>query len=67
MVGLCDCMGFAGHGFGSRGTTEVSSVRSCQELPPFLMEPKPAGSKMDLLLAKAGLITDGGSCSGNSS
>jgi len=28
-------------------------VRSCQKLPPCLTEPVPAGSKTDLLLAKA--------------
>jgi len=39
----------------------VASVRSCKKLPPGLIKPVPAGSKTDLLLAKA--ISDGGSTS----
>jgi len=41
----------------------VASVRSCEKLPPCLIEPVPAGSKMDPLLAKAKPISDGGSTS----
>jgi len=42
----------------------VASVRSCWKLPPCLIKPVPAGSKMDPLLAKARPISDGGSASG---
>jgi len=42
----------------------VASLRSCQKLPPCLIESVPAGSKMDLPLAKAKPISDGGSASG---
>ena len=45
------------------GATGVASVRSCQKLPPYLIKPVPAGSKMHLLLAKAKPIVDGGSIS----
>jgi len=41
----------------------VASVRSCQKLPPCLIKPVPAGSKTDLLLAKAKPISDSGSSS----
>jgi len=41
----------------------VASVRSCQKLPPCLIKPVPAGSEMDLVLAKAKPISDGGSTS----
>lgn len=34
------------------GATGVASMRSCQSLAQCLIEPKPAGSKMDLLLAR---------------
>jgi len=39
----------------------VASVRSCLKLPLCPTEPAPAGSKADLLLAKAEPISDGGS------
>ena len=39
-------------------------MRSCWMLPPCPTEPMQAGSKMDLLLAKAKPISDGGSASG---
>jgi len=42
----------------------VTSVRSCEKLPPYLIEPLPASSKTDPLLAKAKSISDGGSASG---
>jgi len=42
----------------------MASVRSCKKLPPCLREPVPAGSKTDLLVAKAKPISDGGSVSG---
>jgi len=38
-------------------------VRSCQKLPLCLMEPMPAVSKMDPLLAKPEPISNGGSAS----
>jgi len=41
----------------------VASVRSCEKLPPCLIKPVPAGSKMDLPLAKAKPISGGGSTS----
>ena len=40
------------------------SVRRCQKLPLCPIEPMPAGSKTDPLLAKAEPISDGGSASG---
>ena len=45
------------------GYKEVASVRSCEKLPPCLIQPTPAGSKMDPLLAKAKPISDSGSAS----
>jgi len=39
-------------------------VRSCEKLPPCLIKPEPASSKMDPLLAKARPVSDGGSASG---
>jgi len=42
----------------------VASVRSWQKLLLCLIEPVPASSKMDLLMAKAEPISDGGSASG---
>lgn len=47
-------------GLGSGGATGVASVRRCQKLPPCLREPMTAGSKMDLPLAKAEPISNGG-------
>jgi len=41
----------------------VTSVRSCQKLPPYLIKPVLAGSKTDPLLAKAKPFSDGGSAS----
>jgi len=41
----------------------VASVSSCEKLPPCLIKPVPASSKMDLLLAKAKSIISGGSAS----
>jgi len=58
------CYGLASQGFGSRGATGVASVRSCEKLPPCLIKPVPASSKMDPPLAKAKPISDGGSASG---
>jgi len=49
--------------FGSRGAIGVASVRSCEKLPPYLIQPVPAGSKTDLLLAKAKAIRNSGSAS----
>ena len=59
------CIGFAWQCFGSRGDAEVASVRSCWKLPLCPIEPMPAGSKTDPLLAKAEPIsTQSGSASG---
>jgi len=55
---------FAWPSFGCMGATEVASVRSCQKLPLCPMEPVPAGSKMDSLLAKAEPTTVGGRAPG---
>jgi len=54
------CMRFVWQGFGSRRATGLAFVRRCQKLPPCLTEPVPAGSRMDLLLAKAKTISDSG-------
>ena len=61
---LPTCVGFVWQGFGSGGPTGVASVRSCQKLTLCPTEPMPAGSKTDLLLAKAEPISHGGSASG---
>jgi len=53
MFSMKVCCGFAWQGFGSGGGIGVASVRSCEKLPPYLIESTPAGSKMDPLLAKA--------------
>lgn len=59
------CIGFALQGFDSEwGAAGMTSVRICQKLPPCLMEPMPATSKVDPPLAKAEPISDGGSTSG---
>jgi len=42
----------------------VAPVRSCEKLPPCLIQPVPASSKMDLPLAKPEPVSDGGSASG---
>ena len=42
----------------------VASLRSCEKLLPCLINPVPAGSKMDPPLAKAKPIRDSGSASG---
>jgi len=41
----------------------VASVRSCEQLPPCLIKPVPAGSRMDPLLPNAKPISSGGSAS----
>ena len=64
LINIAQCIGFAWQGFGSEGTTGVSSVRSCQKLPLCPTKPMPASSKTDLPLAKAEPISDGGSASG---
>jgi len=61
---MVQCYGFAWQGFGSRGAIGVASVRSCEKLPPCLIEPIPGGSKTDPPLPKAKPISDGGSTSG---
>jgi len=42
----------------------VASVRSCKKIPPYLIKPVPAGSKMDPPLPKAKSISNGCSASG---
>jgi len=54
------CIGFVWQCFGSRAATGTNFVRSCQKLPPGPTEPMPAGSKMDLLLAKGEPISTSG-------
>jgi len=39
----------------------MARVRTYWKLPPCLIEPMPAGSQMDLLLAKAKPVNGGGS------
>jgi len=56
-MGLCGKVLVRGEAIG------VVSVRSCEKLPPCLIKPVPAGSKMDSLLAKAKPFSDGGSAS----
>ena len=46
------------------GVAGVASLRRDQGIPPCLTEPVPAGSKMDLPLAKAEPISNSGSASG---
>jgi len=41
----------------------VASVKTCEKLPPSLMEPVPAGFKMDPPLAKAKPVSNSGSAS----
>jgi len=56
-------MGLRGKVLVAGGAIGVASVRSCEKLPPCLIKPVPAGSKVDLLLAKAKPVIDGGSTS----
>lgn len=58
------CIGFAWTGFGSREVTGVAFWRSSWKLPPCPGEPMPATSKIDVLLAKAEPIRNGGKTSG---
>jgi len=57
------CIGFMWQGFGSGETAEVASVRRHQGLSPCRAEPLSAGSKVDLLLAKAMPISNTGGTS----
>lgn len=57
------CIGFHGV-LVARGSTGMASLRRCQKLPLCLIDPMPAGSRMDLPLAKAKPISDTGSTSG---
>ncbi|XP_059725656.1 ceramide synthase 4-like isoform X6 [Haemorhous mexicanus] len=50
-------------GYPQQGATEVASVRSCQNLPPYPAEPIPGGSKLNVPLAKAGPVRNGGNTS----
>jgi len=45
------------------GAIGVASVRNCKKLPPCLIKPVPATSKMDPPLAKGKTIGNGGSTS----
>jgi len=45
------------------GAIGVASVRSCEKLPPCLIKPVPAGSKMDPPPPKAKPISNSGSTS----
>jgi len=56
---LYQCYEFAWQSFGSRRAVCVASVRSCEKLPPCLIKPVLASSKMDLPLAKAKPISNG--------
>jgi len=58
------CYGLVWQGFGIRGAIGVTSVRTCEKLPPCLIKPSPAGSKMDPMLPKAKPISNSGSASG---
>jgi len=60
---LSTVLGLGGKVLVVRVVSEVASVRRCQKLPPCQMEPVPAGSKTDTLLAKAEPLSDGGSAS----
>ena len=64
LINIAQCIGFAWQGFGSKGTTGVSSVRSCQKLPLCPIKSMSAGSKMDPPLAKAEPISDSATASG---
>lgn len=57
-------MGKFGSREGGEGATGMAFLRNCQKLPPCLIEPMPAISKMDLSVAKVEPITDGSSTSG---
>lgn len=50
--------------FDSRGAAGVAFVRSWQMLPPCPTQPRPAGSKTEMPLAKAKLLHDSSSTSG---
>jgi len=63
ILNLDICTGFVWQCFGSRAATGVASVRSCQKLPLCLIEPIPASSKTDPLLAEAEPISNGGRAS----
>lgn len=53
-----------GKGFAALGPARIVSVRSSQKLPQSLVDPMPFSSEVDLQLAKAEPISDGGSDSG---
>lgn len=55
------CIGFAWPDFGREDTTGMISGKVFWKLPPCLREAMPAGSRMDLLLAKAYLMRKDGS------
>lgn len=54
-----ECIGVFWQGFGC-GVYRVASVRSCWKIPPCAAEPRPADSKVHILLAKARPIRNGG-------
>ena len=56
-------LGLHGNVWVAEAATGVASPRSCQKLPLCLTEAVPAGSKTDLLLAKAKTVCNGGNAS----
>jgi len=56
-------MGLHGKVLVAGGAIAVTSVRSCEKLPPCLIKAVSAGSKTNLPLAKDKLISEGGSIS----
>ncbi|KAJ7425831.1 hypothetical protein WISP_20382 [Willisornis vidua] len=58
------CIGFVLPGSGSDGAAGEASMRSCQKIPPCVVEPMPAGSRMDPPLAKAKAIRNHSNASG---
>ena len=61
---LSSCYGFVLQGFGSGGAYRGGFCEKLEKLPPCLIQPVPAGSKTDTLLAKATPTSNGGSASG---
>jgi len=54
-------MGLRGKFLVAAGAIGMAAVRSCEKLPPCLIKPVPAGSKMGPLLAKTKPTSNGGS------
>jgi len=47
----------------SGGAIGVAALRSCEKLPPYLVQPTPGSSKIDPLLAKIKPISNSGNTS----